>query len=180
MMPSRAGERSDGSSAGPPGESTSIRWSGNGDHSSDHLEGPSLTLEASDLRRLGDLFRLLGDRTRLAILRELTGGEINVGTLCDILKLPQPTVSHHLSLLRVSGLIDNRRAGKQVFYRLNGRVSPAALPADETIEATKAGKAIGHDDAGHLDATGIQIIGEGFAVQIVTGGHLAMAGEHKR
>jgi DNA-binding transcriptional ArsR family regulator len=39
------------------------------------------------------------------------------------LKLPQPTVSHHLGLLRMSNVIGNRRDGKQVFYSLNGRVN---------------------------------------------------------
>jgi len=39
------------------------------------------------------------------------------------LKLPQPTVSHHLGLLRMQNLISNRRNGKQVFYGLNGHVN---------------------------------------------------------
>jgi DNA-binding transcriptional ArsR family regulator len=45
-----------------------------------------------------------------------------VSSLCDELRLPQPTVSHHLGLLRMSNLITNRRDGKQVFYELDGRV----------------------------------------------------------
>ena len=42
---------------------------------------------------------------------------------CDELQLPQPTVSHHLGLLRMNNVIGNRRSGKQVFYTLNGRVN---------------------------------------------------------
>jgi DNA-binding transcriptional ArsR family regulator len=55
----------------------------------------------------------------------LAKGERNVTSLCDELGLPQPTVSHHLGLLRMSNLIGNRRNGKQVFYGLNGQVEPA-------------------------------------------------------
>ena len=75
-----------------------------------------------DLEQLTSLFRLLSDKTRLNILMLLTDGERNVSNLCDALKLPQPTVSHHLGLLRLNNVIGNRRSGKQVFYNLNGRV----------------------------------------------------------
>ncbi len=76
-----------------------------------------------DLDQLTALFRLLSDKTRLNILLLLSSGERNVTWLCNELKLPQPTVSHHLGLLRLNNLIGNRRNGKQVFYQLNGRVS---------------------------------------------------------
>ena len=82
--------------------------------------GP-LTAE-QDLEQLTGLFRLLSDKTRLNILMLLAAGERNVSSLCDELGLPQPTVSHHLGLLRMSNVIGNRRSGKQVFYTLNGRV----------------------------------------------------------
>jgi DNA-binding transcriptional ArsR family regulator len=75
-----------------------------------------------DLEQLASLLRLLSDKTRLNILLMLTGGERNVSNLCDALKLPQPTVSHHLGLLRMSNVINGRRDGKQVFYGLDGRV----------------------------------------------------------
>ena|SRR5437762_503862 len=75
-----------------------------------------------DLEQLASLFRLLSDKTRLNILLSLSAGEKNVTTLCEQLKLPQPTVSHHLGLLRMNNVIGNRRNGKQVFYSLNGRV----------------------------------------------------------
>src|SRR3954470_18453813 len=75
-----------------------------------------------ELESLVGLFRLLSDKTRLNILMLLAKGERNVSSLCGELSLPQPTVSHHLGLLRMSNLISNRRAGKQVFYELDGRV----------------------------------------------------------
>ena len=77
------------------------------------------------------LFRLLSDKTRLNILMLLAEGERNVSNLCQDLDLPQPTVSHHLGLLRMQNLIGNRRDGKQVFYGLNGRVN---VTADKGLE----------------------------------------------
>ena len=79
-----------------------------------------------DFEPLAALFRLLADKTRLKILLLLVKGERNVTSLCDELRLPQPTVSHHLGLLRMSNLITNRRNGKQVFYELDGRVEAQA------------------------------------------------------
>jgi DNA-binding transcriptional ArsR family regulator len=76
-----------------------------------------------DLESLTNLFRLLSDKTRLNILLLLAGGERNVTSLCNELSLPQPTVSHHLGLLRMNNLIANRRNGKQVFYGLHSAVN---------------------------------------------------------
>ncbi len=65
------------------------------------------------------VFRLLSDRTLLQIVLYLAEGERTVGSLCKDLKLPQPTVSHHLGLLRMNRLIINKRHGKQVIYFLS-------------------------------------------------------------
>lgn len=65
------------------------------------------------------LLRLLSDPTRLRLLGLLQSGAMNVTTLCEKLDLAQPTVSHHLGLLRSLKLVNNRRDGKQVFYSLN-------------------------------------------------------------
>jgi ArsR family transcriptional regulator len=68
---------------------------------------------------LAELFKLLSDETRLRILYLLQQRrELNVRTLCQILRQSQPAVSHHLALLRVAGLIEMRRDGKHNFYRL--------------------------------------------------------------
>jgi ArsR family transcriptional regulator, zinc-responsive transcriptional repressor len=82
---------------------------------------PTETLNRTpDLEQLTNLMKLLSDPTRLTILMLLSAGERNVSSLCDELKLPQPTVSHHLGLLRMNNVINNRRAGKQIFYSING------------------------------------------------------------
>ena len=79
---------------------------------------------------LCQLFHLLSDKNRLRIVMMLSEGDRNVTSLCDELNLAQPTVSHHLGLLRMNRVILNKRKGKQVFYSLDpsaGRVSGGKL-----------------------------------------------------
>ena len=66
-----------------------------------------------------DLFKLLSDKTRLKIVLHLMEEEHSVGALCVKLDLPQPTVSHHLALMRMSRLLLKRRRGKKMIYSLN-------------------------------------------------------------
>jgi ArsR family transcriptional regulator len=68
---------------------------------------------------LVQLFKLLADETRLRVLYYLMQkDELNVRTLCKLLRQSQPAVSHHLALLRVAGIIECRRDGKHNFYHL--------------------------------------------------------------
>jgi ArsR family transcriptional regulator len=71
------------------------------------------------IRELAQVFKLLSDETRLRILFFLAlspTSELHVTDLCGKLGQSQPAVSHHLALLRVSGLIESRREGKHNFY----------------------------------------------------------------
>ncbi|WP_435016196.1 ArsR/SmtB family transcription factor [Tundrisphaera sp. TA3] len=69
------------------------------------------------VRDLAQVFKLLSDETRLRILLYLAqNSELHVTDLCTRLGQSQPAVSHHLALLRVSGLIESRREGKHNFY----------------------------------------------------------------
>ncbi|MBE3069505.1 MAG: winged helix-turn-helix transcriptional regulator [Planctomycetes bacterium] len=61
-------------------------------------------------------FGLLSDPTRLGILRLLSVGPKNVTALCTALGLKQPTISHHLGLLRMGRLATGTRQGKSVVY----------------------------------------------------------------
>lgn len=63
--------------------------------------------------------KLLGDESRLTLLRLLNQQEYNVGDLAERVGLGEPTVSHHLSKLRQAGLVSLRMEGNQRFYRLN-------------------------------------------------------------
>ena len=69
------------------------------------------------LRGLAQLLRLLSEETRLRILFTVAEGERDVTALWSPMGLPQATVSHHLSFLRVAGLVSTRRAGKHIHYR---------------------------------------------------------------
>src|SRR5689334_7184496 len=77
----------------------------------------STTASERAVRDLVQVARLLSDETRLRILFFLAQNyELHVTDLCERLGLSQPAVSHHLALLRVSGLIEARREGKHNFY----------------------------------------------------------------
>ncbi|NBB94510.1 MAG: metalloregulator ArsR/SmtB family transcription factor [Planctomycetes bacterium] len=65
---------------------------------------------------LAQTFRLLGDPTRLRILMVLGNGEHNVTDICRTLRISQPTVSRHLSILKMSGIAEARRDGKEIYY----------------------------------------------------------------
>ena len=68
---------------------------------------------------LAQLFKLLGDPTRTRILYALLeAGELCVGDLAAVVEASETTVSQALRLLRGAGAVDNRRAGRMMFYRL--------------------------------------------------------------
>jgi SAM-dependent methyltransferase len=70
-----------------------------------------------------DLFRLLGDSTRLRLLRVLARDRFNVTELTGILNLAQSGVSRHLGLLRDAGLVVEERDAGYTYYRLADRTS---------------------------------------------------------
>ena len=63
--------------------------------------------------------KALADETRQKIMGLCCCKWLSVGEIVEALHVSQPTVSHHLSILREAGLVDSRREGKQVFYSLN-------------------------------------------------------------
>lgn len=66
------------------------------------------------------LFKLLSDETRLTIVLLLKQrSELCVCELCTALDMPQPKISRHLAMLRESGILLDRRAGKWIHYRLS-------------------------------------------------------------
>ncbi|MFF0029008.1 ArsR/SmtB family transcription factor [Streptomyces avermitilis] len=65
-----------------------------------------------------ELLALLADRTRLALLHALTGGEADVSTLTEVCGAARPAVSQHLARLRLAGLVNTRKEGRRVIYSL--------------------------------------------------------------
>ena len=75
---------------------------------------------------LAQVFKALGDPVRLRLVSLIgarQGGEVCVCDLASAFDLTQPTISHHLKVLREAGIIDSERRGTWVYYRL----VPAAL-----------------------------------------------------
>ena len=70
----------------------------------------------SDVAELADMFRLLGDATRLRIVLACLDHPISVGDIAGQLELSPSLVSHHLRLLRAARVVKADRQGKQVFY----------------------------------------------------------------
>lgn len=66
-----------------------------------------------------NILKTLGEGARLDIVLLLASGEKCVCEIFENLELPQNLASHHLGILRQSGLIVNRREGKWVYYSLN-------------------------------------------------------------
>jgi DNA-binding transcriptional ArsR family regulator len=67
-----------------------------------------------------ECFKSLGIKPRIKIYTHLRkNGETAVSKLVELVKLTQPTVSYHLKEMRESGLITNRKKGKEVLYKLN-------------------------------------------------------------
>ncbi|MFN2222450.1 MAG: ArsR/SmtB family transcription factor [Candidatus Promineifilaceae bacterium] len=63
--------------------------------------------------------KAMADQTRQEIMRLLCCRWLCVGDVVDQMGVSQPTVSHHLAILRDAGLVITRREGKQIFYTLN-------------------------------------------------------------
>jgi ArsR family transcriptional regulator len=71
-----------------------------------------------DVRPLTQLFRALGDETRLRIVALLAHGELCVCHIVHALELTQPNASRQLGILKHAGVVDARRDGTWVYYRL--------------------------------------------------------------
>ena len=68
--------------------------------------------------RLAAQFKALADTTRLAIVNQLAGSGESCVCKLEPLGLSQPTISHHLKILREAGLVESTRQGTWAFYRL--------------------------------------------------------------
>ncbi|WP_153721766.1 ArsR/SmtB family transcription factor [Sporosarcina cascadiensis] len=77
------------------------------------------TKETVDLQRAALLLKLLGDRTRLTMLKLLTSHECCVCEFVEIFKMSQPAISQHLRKLRDIELVKEERRGQWIFYSIN-------------------------------------------------------------
>ncbi len=70
------------------------------------------------------VLKALAHEARLLLLCQLSQGECSVGELEELLDIHQPSLSQQLGVLRAEGLVDTRRDGKNIYYRV---ADPAAL-----------------------------------------------------
>ncbi len=91
------------------------------------MEVPDEQLEQEIALLHGHICEGLGDPKRVLILYLLDARPRNVGELAEALETPQPTISHHLKILRDRGLILSRKEGTSVYYSLADRRIIVAL-----------------------------------------------------
>jgi ArsR family transcriptional regulator len=88
---------------------------------------------AKQLVEMETLFKALADATRLRILGLLLSGEVCVCDIHESLKIPQPKASRHLAYLRRTGLVETRREGLWIHYRLGKLVDPVLNALSEAV-----------------------------------------------
>ena len=87
------------------------------DHGQAVERGRTEMPSAADFRTVAELFKQLGDGSRLRIFWLLCHCEECVINLSALVGMSSPAVSHHLKLLKDAGLIVSRRDGKEVYYK---------------------------------------------------------------
>jgi ArsR family transcriptional regulator len=78
------------------------------------------------------IFQALAHPTRVAIVEYLTHGELSVGQLCEKVGVEQANASQHLAVLRNKHIVQTRKAGNQIYYRLRDPAFGAVLAALRT------------------------------------------------
>jgi ArsR family transcriptional regulator, arsenate/arsenite/antimonite-responsive transcriptional repressor len=120
---------------------------------------------------LARVFKALADPVRLRLVSLIgahADGEICVCDLTAAFELTQPTISHHLRVLREAGLIDSERRGTWVYYR----ILPAALDRIAGLLAVSVSAAAGRSAAGHSPGSvpgfvGAQMVGGALGIALV-------------
>ncbi len=93
---------------------------------------PSLTRQ-QQLRQAALLFQKASVPTRFQVLLMLSQGERSVGELCAEVEQTQPAMSHHLAILRHSGIVRSRRHGYHSYYQLTELGEQLAAIAGATL-----------------------------------------------
>ena len=89
-----------------------------------HFRGSVATIvdQPDDLRELRIFHKALADVNRLRIVKRLAEGPATVGDLIDTVGLSQPLVSWHVGRLRAAGVVETKRAGREVLCQLRPNV----------------------------------------------------------
>lgn len=106
-----------------------------------------------DVASLAELMKSLADETRLRLVALLSHGELCVCHLEGALGVPQPTVSRHLGILRYAGVVEARREGSWVYYKLAEQTDPAVARVLAAVVAGFEGQAVLAADVKRLRRT---------------------------
>jgi ArsR family transcriptional regulator len=79
------------------------------------------------MREVLDITKALADGNRLRVLIALSGGELCVCQIVELLQLAPSTTSKHMSILRQARLVESRKEGRWMYYRLPERDAPKAV-----------------------------------------------------
>lgn len=92
---------------------------------------PAPPLSEDDARQQARLLKALADETRLRIISLLHrhSGDISVFEIVEVFELEQPTISHHLRILRDAGIVDFRKAGLYCYYFIKPTMLHKAITA---------------------------------------------------
>ena len=78
-----------------------------------------VTTDDHTSQKLADVFKILGDSTRIKLLALLTSGEMRVSDIAESLDMGQSAISHQLRVLRDARLVKYRKEGKEAWYSLD-------------------------------------------------------------
>jgi DNA-binding transcriptional ArsR family regulator len=83
--------------------------------------------DEDEIQKNADIIKALGDSTRLKIIYLLEHGELCVCEIMTALDKPQPTVSHHLNILKNASILKWRKEGVWIHYKLSNPKLPESL-----------------------------------------------------
>ena len=122
-------------------------------------------MKDASLIEMEGLFKALADRTRLRILGLLLTGEVCVCDIHESLDIPQPKASRHLAYLRRLGLVESRREGLWMHYRLGKLPDPVLAALFDAVAHALTHMGTLRRDAGRLrKRTGCCVPGPGDVV----------------
>jgi ArsR family transcriptional regulator len=101
---------------------------------------PETPLLREETEHAADLLRALANPHRVAIVVQLTAGQRCVHELVDAVGISQPLVSHHLRTLRAARLVEGRRRGREITYRLTDQ-RVAHIVQDAVLHGTERNRA---------------------------------------
>lgn len=114
------------------------------------MSADEMTRQAVTHYDFAQLFKSLSDPTRLRILNLLSGGEVCVCFLANVLDEVQPKISRHLAYLKRTGMVKARREGKWMHYQWGQQPHPIARSIMDSLRDWMAKDHAMQDERGKL------------------------------